>query len=57
MEKAAILHYMDGNYSFMNEKGEYVFRLRTKARDFYKVIGTDTERETISEEAINKKII
>ena len=38
MEKAAILHYMDGNYSFMNEKGEYVFRLRTKARDFYKVI-------------------
>jgi len=26
-------------------------------RDFYKVIGTDIERETISEEAINKKII
>ena len=38
MEKAAILHYMDGNYSFMNAKGEYVFRIRTKANDASKVI-------------------
>jgi len=38
MEKAAILHYMDGNYCFMNEKGEYVFRLRTKAGDAKKVV-------------------
>ena len=38
MEKAAILHYMDGNYSFVNSKGEYVFRIRTKAGDAEKVI-------------------
>ena len=38
MEKAAIIHYMDGNYCFVNEKGEYVFRLRTKAGDATKVI-------------------
>ena len=38
MEKAAILHYMDGNYSFVNSKGEYVFRIRTKAGDAIKVI-------------------
>ena len=38
MEKAAILHYMDGNYSFVNAKGEYVFRIRTKAGDAEKVI-------------------
>ena len=38
MEKAAILHYMDGNYCFVNEKGEYVFRLRTKAGDAKKVV-------------------
>lgn len=38
MEKAAILHYMDGNYCFMNAKGEYVFRIRTKADDAIKVV-------------------
>lgn len=38
MEKAAILHYMDGNYCFVNEKGEYVFRLRTKAGDAKRVV-------------------
>ncbi len=38
MEKAAILHYMDGNYCFVNAKGEYVFRIRTKADDAVKVI-------------------
>ncbi len=38
MEKAAILHYMDGNYCFMNAGGEYVFRIRTKADDALKVI-------------------
>ena len=38
MEKAAILHYMDGNYSLVNAKGEYVFRIRTKAGDAEKVI-------------------
>lgn len=25
MEKAAILHFMDQNYCFVNAKGEYVF--------------------------------
>ncbi|MBQ8039252.1 MAG: alpha amylase N-terminal ig-like domain-containing protein [Lachnospiraceae bacterium] len=38
MEKAAILHYMDGNYCFMNAKGEYVFRIRTKADDAVRVV-------------------
>ena len=38
MEKAAILHYMDQNYSFMNGKGEYVFRIRVKKDDAKKII-------------------
>ena len=38
MEKAAILHYMDQNYSFMNGNGEYVFRIRVKKDDAKKVI-------------------
>ena len=38
MEKAAILHYMDQNYCFVNDKGEYVFRLRTKKDDAIKVV-------------------
>ena len=38
MEKAAILHYMDGNYCFVNDKGEYVFRLRVKKDDAKRVI-------------------
>lgn len=38
MEKAVILHYMDQNYCFVNDKGEYVFRLRTKKDDAKKVI-------------------
>ena len=38
MEKAAIIHYMDQNYCFVNENGEYVFRLRTKANDLAGVV-------------------
>lgn len=38
MEKAAILHFMDQNYCFVNAKGEYVFRIRTKADDAVQVI-------------------
>ena len=38
MEKAAILHYMDQNYCFVNGKGEYVFRIRVKKDDAKKVI-------------------
>lgn len=38
MEKAAILHYMDQNYCFVNAEGEYVFRIRTKADDMVRVI-------------------
>lgn len=38
MEKAAILHYMDQNYCFVNDKGDYVFRIRTKKDDFENVI-------------------
>ncbi len=38
MEKAAILHYMDQNYCFVNAKGEYVFRIRVKKDDMKRVI-------------------
>lgn len=38
MEKAAILHYMDQNYCFVNAKGEYVFRIRVKKDDAKTVI-------------------
>ena len=38
MEKAAVLHYMDQNYCFVNTDGEFVFRIRTKANDMQKVI-------------------
>lgn len=38
MEKAAILHFMDQNYCFVNAKGEYVFRIRTRADDAVQVI-------------------
>lgn len=38
MEKAAILHYMNGEYCFVDAAGDYVFRLRTKAGDASKVI-------------------
>lgn len=37
MEKAAILHYMDQNYCFLNAENEYVFRIRTKKDDAVKV--------------------
>ena len=38
MEKAAILHYMEQNFCFVNETGDYVFRIRTKQDDLDKVI-------------------
>lgn len=38
MEKAAVLHYMDQNYCFVNGEGNYVFRLRVKKDDCSKVV-------------------
>ena len=55
MEKAAIIHYMDQNYCFVNENGEYVFRLRTKANDLAGVVLHGRDKYVRILKSIDKK--